>query len=117
MFFPEHLRKIYTHELLPDKSFDPLLVDRMLVVESNNNINTLIAMRNGAYTDLGDVSVEGKKQSAIDSAKAEIELTRIARCVFSFPQETLSAVVLEVLYDYMGWMEGKGQRAGMPSSS
>lgn len=105
--FPDKVKKIYKYR---DISYDPLLIDRKLVIESNNKLKELIILRNAVIDNQGDVSPEGKNQAIIDASRAEIELARISIIVFSLPQETLMADALEYLYDFLRWIEGKDER-------
>ena len=113
MFFEEHLKKIYKYG---ETSYDPLRVDLILRVESDNRLNEYIDYRNAYYLDLGDISPEGKKEKSLLAAKAELELARIARSAFSLPPfpDCTDAQALEVLFDFMEWMSGKGEVAGKP---
>jgi hypothetical protein len=118
MFFSEQERKIYVAPN-SEKKHDPLHLDRLLTIHSGNRLNELITLRNAISDNLGDVSVEGKRQAAIESAKAELELARIARKTFGLPEfpECLDAEALETLYHFLEWLEGKGETARKPQSS
>lgn len=104
MFFPDKYKAIYTYR---NNSYDPLLIDRLLTIESKNKLKELIVLRNGAVDNKGDISSEGRNQTLIDASTAEIELARISKKVFNLPQETLMADCLEALYNFLEWLEKK----------
>lgn len=125
MFFEDHLKRVYTpaHPKF-STPHDPLRVDLVLTVESGNRLNELVTLRNtarqGKGEETGDVSPGGRREAAVEGARAELELARIARVAFGLPpgiEECTDADCLEVLYDYLGWMEGKGSKAGTPQES
>lgn len=111
MFFQDHEKLIYTPPGCP-RSYDPVVLDRTLTVVSGNRLDTLVADRNAAGEDSGDVSQAGKTQRAIIAAQAELELIPIAKAAFSLPEETPAAVALEYLYHFLGWLEKKGVMPG-----
>lgn len=119
MFFTEKEKAIY---VAPDgRRYDPLRVDRLLTAATGNRFDELVLYRNNARAETGDVSKQGRAEAAVLAARAEIELADAARKVFEFPSFAESgvgdAVVLETLYHYLGWMEGKGETAGTPQST
>lgn len=111
MFFEEYQKKIYQYPGREQK-YDPLEVDHLLTIYSENRLNEYIAYRNAPHDDLGDVSPQGKLTAKINAANAEIQLTDIARKAFGLPPfpEMMTAEVLEILYDFLEWMEKKGER-------
>jgi hypothetical protein len=111
MFFQDHEKLIYTPPGCP-RSYDPVVLDRTLTVVSGNRLDALVADRNAAGDDVGDVSTAGRSQRAITSAQAELELIPIAKAAFSLPEETPAATALEYLYDFLGWLEKKGGPPG-----
>src|SRR5262249_33606143 len=119
MFFEEHERTIYSPALQPDKRFDPLAVDRALVVATGGQLDKLLKLWQPVTTDQGDISAEGQAQAKVEYAKAEEVLCAAARKVFGIPAfpEATDAVALEVLVDYLRWMQGKGSRGETPPTS
>lgn len=134
MFFTDREKAIY--EAPDGRRFDPLRVDRTLTVASGGQLDQWIATRNavvrapilnpdgtptGEYELLtGDVSAAGKATAAVEAARAEIMLADAARVGFDyrpFPDGPPDAVVLETLYHFLGWLEGKGGTVETPRSS
>jgi len=115
MFFTDKEKSIYTPSG-SDISYDPLRLNHLLTIESGNRLNELIALRNAQQDNLGDVSKEGKNRAAVEAAKAELELVEIARKAFYLTdvKKWNDASVLEVLYEFLGWLEGKDETAGKP---
>ena len=118
MYFTEREKQIYEAPEGRGK-FDPLRVDRLLQVETRGRLHLLVSLRNMAAGGLGDVSPEGKAQTALEAADAELQLADAARKVFNLPPfpECTDADALEVLYHFLGWMEGKGETAGTPETT
>lgn len=110
MFYQDHEKKIYSPPG-SDKKYDPLAVERLLTVLSDGHFekiwNTWVAINDNS----GDIKYTHEMR-AVASADAEMHLVKIARGAFQLPDfpDCLDAEVLEVLRDYIGWMEGKGQR-------
>lgn len=120
MFFPDHLKLIFT---VPGPKFpgryDPLRVDNDLLIATRNRLPELIELIRSAGQGTGDVSRAGRDQAQVERARAEIELADAARLAFKLPEspECLDAEALEILYQFLGWMEGKGETAGTPPGS
>lgn len=89
----------------------------LLTVETGDRLNELVTLRNSARQkpgeETGDVSPQGRREAAVEGARAELELARAARVAFKLPEfpDCTDADCLSVLYDFLGWMEGKGKRA------
>jgi hypothetical protein len=118
VFFSDREKEIYESPL--GGRYDPLRVDRLLTVHSGNRLDEWIRVRNAATgPPTGDISKEGKTATKVAAAEAELELAQAARLAFALPDfpECGDATALEVLYDYLGWMEGKDSAAGTPQSS
>lgn len=120
MFFSERERTIYGAP--HGGRYDPLRVDRLLVIHTRNALNELIALRNNADSKTGDVSKQGRAEAAVCAADAELQLSDAARRAFDlkpFTEEggVTDAIVLETLYHFMEWMEGKDSKAGTPQST
>lgn len=127
MYFEEHEKNIYKPEWAKD-GYDPLLLDRLLVYHSGGDLHSWLdavnaerASRAGPddarYLEAGDVSEEGKKAARARAAEAEIQLAKVARAAFGFDDSVLMGVALERLYEFLGYMEGKGDAAGTPHAS
>lgn len=119
MFFTEKQRAIY---VAPDgRKYDPLRIDRLLTAATDNRLNEWVQYRNNAGAATGDVSKAGRSEAAVLAANAELALADAARKVFGFAPFDEGgpgdAIVLETLYHYLGWMEGKGETAGTPQST
>lgn len=124
MFFEEHVRKIWSPALNPELKFDPLSIDRELSRATNGKLADLIKQWDlqlgpDGRPAVGDISDDGVKQAWIDRADAEITLARAARSAFNLPAfpDCTDAVALDMLVEWLWWMEGKGQAAGMPRTS
>lgn len=120
MFFEEHEKRIYKPDW-SETGFDPLHLERLLVYHSRGRLYEWIADRNSASSEKfdaeGDVSADGKRTKVMAAAAAELELAPVARAAFGFPDDTLDAVALERLYEFLGYMEKKGAGAGTPPGS
>lgn len=118
MFFEDHLKQIYSPKG-SELKFDPLVLDRALVAESEGRLNDLLIQWRAGTDGLGDVSDGAKYDNAVMSADAEDELVRIARGAFGLPEfpDCLDATALEYLCDFLEWMEGKGTRGSAPLPS
>jgi hypothetical protein len=112
MIFAEHERAIYSPEGSDDR-YDPLALARALTVASGGRLNAMLADWRGGFEDAGDVSPDGRAAALVASAEAEAHLAAVARLVFGVPDfpAATDAVALELLCDYLGWMEKKGERA------
>lgn len=117
MFFTDEERTIYTSPL--GTKYDPLRVDRLLTIATNNRLDEYVGCVNNAGGETGDVSQAGRAQAAVLAARAELELAKAARAAFGLPEfpELTDARALEVLYDFLGWMAGKVETAGTPPST
>lgn len=121
MHFQDHEKRIYTPESRPDLKLDPLAVDRALTKASGGQLSTLLKQWQPVERDAsgvpltGDISDNGANAELVRAA-AEEKLAAIAREVFGFKPfpESTDAEALEVLLDYLWWMEGKGVTAGTP---
>lgn len=118
MFFTEQERAIYTAPY--GRKYDPLRVLHLLTVVSGNQLSTWVKLRNPETMESGDVSVSGRAEAAVNAANAELKLADCARQVFgfgSFEESGITdAVVLETLYHYLGYLEGKESTARTPQS-
>lgn len=122
MFFEEHERKIYSPATKPDLKFDPLAVDRAITKAMNgftDSLELLLRSVQPVTRDSGDVSMEGQAAARVTRADAEEQLAAIARKAFGFSAfpDCTDAEALEVLYDYLEWMEKKGERGDTPPTS
>lgn len=112
MFYEYHEKTIY---VTPDTNigYDPLAVLRTLTIETapHGGIKGLWEDWRAPNTTDGDVSQPMCEKEAI-SARAEIYIVRAARMAFALPDfpECLDATALEYFRDFIGWIEGKGQR-------
>jgi hypothetical protein len=84
-----------------------------LSISSTAALDNLSALMNQPEGDIsGSYSAGVAEKRAVDGALAEAELARVSRVAFSlaaFP-ETTDAVALEILCDYLEYMEKKGKR-------
>lgn len=123
--FEPHEKAIYSPESLPDLKYDPLDIDRKLTITTGGTFGELVdRYRPIRYLpdgkpETGDISPEGIKKAKVDRAEAETELVRVCRKVFGLPEfpDCTDGQALEILHDYLWWMEGKGSREGMTPSS
>lgn len=125
MYYAPHEKTIFSPKELPDRRYDPLALDRLLTIKSKGRFPELIERYrpiqygpDGKPTT-GDISKEGIKAAEIDRAEAETELVSVVRLAFELPEfpDCTDGQVLEILHEYLWWMEGKGSREGtMPSS-
>jgi hypothetical protein len=119
VFFTDREKQIY--ESPTGQKYDPLRVDRLLTIATKGRLNEWVTLRNvvhgGEY--VGDVSRDGRVQTLLAAAEAELGLADAARSAFGLPDfpAVTDAEALETLYHYLGWMEGKGETAGTPQSS
>lgn len=111
MFYADHEKMIYSPQSAPELKYDPLALQRELIIHSGNKFDELWAQWAAVNDDSGDVSIS-KHTKAVESNLAEKELVAIARCAFNLPPfpDCLDATVLEYLRDFEEWMRGKGQR-------
>lgn len=118
MFFEDHEKQIYSPPE-SDQKFDPLALDRTLALLSQGRLAELVGQWQPAEDGEGDVGKGAKARDALMRAEAEVELTRIARKAFGVPDfpAKLDAHALEMLCDFLRWMEKKGQRGETPQSS
>lgn len=117
MFFTEKEKAVYN---APNGiRYDPVSVDRRLIVATRNRLHELITLRNIAAEGLGDVSPQGVNDSAVEAAAAELELSSASRKAFGLPDfpECTDGEALELLYHFLGYLEGKGETAGTPPAS
>lgn len=131
MFFEDHEKAIYVPATRPDLAFDPLAVDRALVIATNGKLSDLVAEAypplvddgQGGKVEGGDISAEGQALSKLTKRAAEGPLADAARKAFGIaafnPQDpnTTDGAVLEILLDYLWWMEKKGKRGETPPTS
>lgn len=97
MFFTEQEKKIYSSPT--GRKYDPVDLYNKIVA-SSPNLNEIL------YSWWGEQSTDSER------AQAALQLTQIARNAFEMPpidQEggVASAIVLETLYDFLRWREGK----------
>lgn len=118
MFFHDHEKQIYSPEG-SDQKFDPLALDRALTVASGGRLNDLLKQWQPVPEGQGDVSPDGIARDAVARAEAETELALIARKAFGVPEfpAATDAHALELLCDFLWWMEGKGGRGETPPPS
>lgn len=118
MFFADHEKQIYSPEG-SDLKFDPLAVERALIIASEGRINDLLKQWTPPEEGTGDVSPGAETRDALARALAEQELSVIARKAFSLPDFPAStdATALELLVDFLWWMEKKGVRGETPPPS
>ncbi len=119
MFFTDAERGIYT---TPDgRRFDPLRILHTITVMTGGRLTELITLRNPETQYSGDVSKNGRVQAMVESARAEMELADVTRKVFGLPSwnesELGDAEVLETLYHFLDYLEGKGSQAPTPRPS
>lgn len=124
-YFEPHEKTIYSPTEFPDHKYDPLAIDRKLTSLSGGAWGDLVdryrPIKYGpdGKPETGDISPEGIKEAKLDRVKAEEEVVRIVRKAFDLPEfpDCTDGQALEVLHDYLWWMEGKGSREGTTPSS
>lgn len=124
-YFEPHERAIYSPESRPDLKYDPLELDRKLTIRSRGMFGELIdryrpiELAPDGKPATGDISPEGIRTAKVDRAEAEAELVKLVRDVFELPSfpDCTDGQALEILHDYLWWMEGKGSREGKTPSS
>ena len=114
MFYSDKERAIFTPEE-GAKQYDPLAILRRLTAASQGKFSELWNQWCAVNSDSGDVSIPAAVKE-YESALAEEELVKAARLAFELPDfpECLDAVALSYLRTLMEFLEGKGERAGMP---
>ena len=123
--FEPHEKAIYSPPEFPERKYDPLDIDRKLTILSGGTFGDLmdryrpIKYGPDGKPETGDISEEGVKRAEVDRAEAETEVVRIARKAFGLPEfpDCTDGQCLEVLHDYLWWMEGKGSREGTTPTS
>ncbi len=115
-FYEPHEKTIYSPEG-SDLRFDPLSLDRKLRVASGGRLNALVAEWKAGSDNSGDIGPGAAERADAMSAAAELKLAEVTRQAFGLHPETLNGVALEYLIDFLGWMEGKGQRGVTPHQS
>lgn len=124
-YFEPHEKMIYSPADRPDLKYDPLDLDRKLTVHSGGLFGELVDRYRpieygpDGLPTTGDVSPEGVKKAKVDRAEAEAELVKVVRKAFDLPEfpDCTDGLCLEILHDYLWWMEKKGSREGMPPIS
>jgi hypothetical protein len=120
MFFTDRDKQIYTPTGSTAK-FDPLAVNNKLTVYSLGTLNDLLADHNAFGEEKDKLDAEDADSPAIPSLKkavadaavrtatADLKLAHIARQAFGLPPfpDCLDANALEILFDFLGWLEGK----------
>jgi len=125
MFFEDHQKMIYTPSpgCLPDgrasQKFDPLAIDRALMVATGNALARLVEDWKAVDRDEGDISPQGRAATIERSCRAEETLANAARVAFALPAfpDCTDAVALELLCDYLEWLKKKGTRESTPPGS
>ena len=117
MFYADHLKQIYSPLALPERKYDPLATERQLYHHSAGQMKELWDAWRLADANEGAIDHTSKRTRQLEGIQAEEELVKIGRAAFDLPPfpEMLDATVLEILCDYYGWLEGKGQREPVPS--
>lgn len=117
MFFTEREKMVY--EAPGGWNYDPVVIDRRLVIATHNRLREYLELRNAVVEGRGDVSKEGVNSLVVDAAQAELALAQAARKAFELPDfpECTDGQALELLYHFLGWLEGKDEKAGMPPGS
>lgn len=118
MHFEAHEKAIYSPESRPDLKYDPLDLDRKLTIISGGTFGDLVdRYRPIEYGPdgkplAGDISEDGVKKAKVDRAEAEAELVGVVRKAFVLPEfpECTDGQALEILHDYLWYMEKKGSR-------
>jgi hypothetical protein len=118
MFFQDHEKQIYS-PAGSDLRFDPLDLDRRLVLHSRGNLPILWVLWK---TQTGDVLIDGvadDASAALERAMAEEQIVRAARNAFQLPDfpDCTDAQALEYLCDFLEWMRKKGRRGETPPAS
>lgn len=115
--FSEREKAIYTSPV--GKKYDPLRLDRLLVIQTNNRLGEFLKLVDPKTINSGDVSKAGRAQAEVEACNAELELARASRAVFELPEfpDCTDAWALETLYHFLEWLEGKGETAGTPQST
>ena len=115
MKYEPHEKLIYSPPGSTEK-YDPLVLDRSIMIASGGKINEMMVAWYGAGDDLGDISEGGKPNKLIMSAQAEEQLAKVSRKVFNLPDfpACLDAIALEFIDHFLRYMEGKGNADGKP---
>ena len=118
MYFSDQEKLIYKPEW-SEHGYDPLHLLNQLIVASGGRLYEWVEHRNAAVEDTGDVSVGGRRTKWMLAAQAELELARVARGVFGFPDSPVmfDGEALERLFAFLEYLEGKGEAAGRPQES
>jgi hypothetical protein len=114
MFFEDHEKAIYSPHVegFTERQYDPLVVLRCLALETGNKLSTLVDTWNAPCNEDGDVSVEGRARVEEAFHFAQQKLAHVSRKAFDLPEfpEATEGQVLEVLFDFLDYLEKKGQR-------
>jgi hypothetical protein len=115
--FTDPERLIYEPPLSPDapayRRYDPLDLELALRVESRGRLNGWLEAAH-RYDALRESGAAGDDLAAADAeaADARRQTVAAARTAFGYAAgEVTSATVLDVLYHFLGWLEGKGSAA------
>jgi hypothetical protein len=112
-YFTDQERAIYTPAALPDAKFDPLSVRRTLDVHTGGRLAAAVEAWSAGLPrgdGLGDVRPAPRTpDETVEAAKAEAVLVAAARQAFHLPPfpEATDAAALELLFDFLGWLEKK----------
>lgn len=120
MFFSDKEKQIYTPAGADPAvvHYDPLRVSNRLTLGTSGQLHALISDRN-AYPEAFKQRAEVEKtgipgpsdeqmwEASVCTARAELVLPQAARHAFDLPDDTLDAVALEYLFDFLGWLEKK----------
>jgi len=117
VFFTDQQKAIYTD--LRGGLFDPLRCLHLLTIHTDNQLTELVRLRNPDCVDSGDVSKSGRATAHVTAARAELELADAGRKVFGYPEfpDMTDAEVLENLFYFCDYLEGKGSQAPTPRTS
>jgi hypothetical protein len=98
MFFSDREKKVYRSLL--GQLYDPVELNNKLMVASSGTLKPLLEQWWGRDTPDGE------------RASAALQLAKVARASFGFkpfdqPDGVLDATVLESLYHFLEWLQGK----------
>ena len=113
MIFEEHEKRIFT--ALNGKQYDPLALNRTLTEATLGQLSLAIDQWQAGLPNpdgSGNISLKRGHKEELEAAKAEAFLVAAARKLFELPAfpDCLDATALETLFDFLDWLEKKGQR-------
>jgi hypothetical protein len=114
MIFEEHEKRIFT--ALNGRQYDPVALNRLITEVTLGQLSLAIDQWQAGLPNpdgSGDIALKRGHKEELEAAKAEAFLVASARKVFELPDfpACLDATALEHLFDFLGWLEKKGQRA------